>query len=689
MSALKAIFSRLHVGEHDPMPPGAEDRRFAGDRRKADRRGNVFPFYDREQRLRFAAQAAGFGTYDFDCLTGHNHLSPELKAIAGLPQDRETVTMEQVEALVHPDDRLGWTETVKGALDPAGTGDIDYEHRLVRPDGTVRWVRIRGRTFFVDSGEGRRPLAATGIVMDVTDARAAARKLEDSGLELSGILDSAIDAIISVDAGQRVVRFNPAACRMFRCPVEEAVGAPLDRFIPERFRTAHQNHVQQFAQGGATARTMGLPGVFSGLRADGEEFPIEATIAKVRVENGWQMTVFLRDITERVRAEAALRRSKEDLEQAVRGANIGIWHWDLRTGSVDMSARCRQLFGVMVDAALTFKDVMGAIHPEDRERVQAALQRTLDEGIEYKFEKRVVWRDGSVHWLECIGRELNDERTGKAVGLRGISLEITERKRLEERLLGRNEELEYSIEDRTAQLIRANEALERSNLELQQFAFIAAHDLQTPLRSISGFAQLLRKDYEGRLDPQAEAWLDQLVRSVHRMRDVVHDILAYSRVESRGNAFRPTDFNELVDDVLATLDAPIRETGARVGRDSLPTVLGDRTQLAQVLQNLIDNALKYHGEVRPEIHVSAHRQDEGWEFRVRDNGIGIAEKHLENIFDIFRRLHSQQEYPGTGIGLAICRRVVHRHGGRIWVDSLPGKGSTFHFTLPDHPEEAK
>ncbi|HZX31930.1 MAG TPA: PAS domain S-box protein [Rhodocyclaceae bacterium] len=689
MSALKAIFSRLHVGEHEAMPPGAEDRRLSGDRRKADRRGNVFPFYDREQRLRFAAQAAGFGTYDFDCLTGHNHLSPELKAIAGLPQDLETVTMDEVETLIHPDDRPAWMEKLKGALDPAGSGDLDHEHRLVRPDGVVRWVRVRGRTFFMGSGEERRPLAATGIVMDVTDARAAAQKVVDSRAELSGILDSAIDAIISVDVGQRIVRFNPAACRMFRCTVEEAIGSPLDRFIPERFRTAHQRHVHQFAEGGATARTMGLPGVFSGLRADGEEFPIEATIAKVRVDNGWQMTVFLRDITERIRAEAALQRSKADLELAVRGANIGIWHWDLRSGTVDMSARCRQLFGVVLDATLNFEHVMAAIHPDDRDRVKAALQHTIREGVEYKFEKRVVWKDGSVHWLECIGRDLHDERTGEAVGLRGISLEITERKRLEETLLGRNEELEYSIEDRTAQLIRANEALERSNLELQQFAFIAAHDLQTPLRSISGFAQLLRKDYEGRLDPQAEAWLDQLVRSVHRMRDVVHDILAYSRVESRGNAFRPTDFNELVDDVLATLDAPMRETGARVRRDHLPTVLGDRTQLAQVLQNLIDNALKYHGQAPPDIRISARREAEGWEFRVQDNGIGIAEKHLENIFDIFRRLHTQQEYPGTGIGLAICRRVVHRHGGRIWVDSLPGKGSTFHFTLPDHPEGAR
>jgi len=688
MSALKAIFSRLHVGEHEAAPAAAGNRRLSGERRQVERRGNVFPFYDREQRLRFAAQAVGFGTYDLDCSTGDNHWSPELKAIAGLPLDWAPVPMEQVESLIHPDDRRRIMEKLRASLEPRSSGEFEDECRLMRSDGMARWVRIRGRTFFAGAGEASRPLASTGIVMDVTASRAAEQEVLESRAELSGLLDSAIDAIISIDADQRIIGFNQAACRMFRCPMEAAIGLPLECFIPQRFRTAHRLHVDNFAEGGVTARTMGLPGVFSGMRADGEEFPIEATIAKVQVGSRRRMTVFLRDITERMRAEEALRRSRDDLELAVRGANIGIWYWDLRSGQVELSERCRQLFGIPVDAPLNFDHVLAAIHPDDRAAVEVALRRALEEGTEYKFEKRFVWPDGSIHWLECIGRDLYDEATGEAVGLRGISLEITERKRQEEALLGRNEQLESRIEDRTAQLVRANEALERSNLELQQFAFIAAHDLQTPLRSISGFAQLLKKDYAGRLDPQAEAWLDQLVRSVLRMRDIIHDILAYSRVESRGNAFRPTDFNDLIDDVLATLDAPIRETGARVTRDALPTLLGDRTQLAQVLQNLIDNAIKYQASQSPAIHVSARRDGDEWVFSVRDNGIGIAEKHLENIFDIFRRLHTQQEYPGTGIGLAICRRVVHRHGGRIWVDSEPGLGSTFNFTLPDRHGEA-
>ncbi|HJW24316.1 MAG TPA: PAS domain S-box protein [Rhodocyclaceae bacterium] len=688
MSALKAIFSRLHAGESETPPPAPENRRLHGERRKTERRGNIFPFYDREQRLRFAAQAAGFGTYDLDCLTGHNHWSPELKAIAGLPPEPDTVPMEQVASLIHPDDRERVLEKLRDSLEPRSSGDIDDERRLVRPDGTVRWVRMRGRTFFTGAGEERRPLAATGIVVDITASRQAQQEVLDSQAELSGLLDAAIDAIISIDDDQRVVRFNQSASRVFRCTAEDAIGSPIERFIPERQRAAHRRDVGRFAQGGVTSRTMGMPGVFSGLRADGEEFPIEATIAKVQVGNRRQLTVFLRDITERKQAEEALRQSKEDLELAVRGAAVGVWSWDVRTGKVMCSDRCSQLFGLERDCVSTFDEMLSRVHSDDRERIVAAIGRTLESGEEYNVEFRVVWPDGGVHWIAAIGRDLYEAGSGRPVGMRGIGLDITERKRHEEARAEWTRQLETRIQERTAELVRANEALERSNLELQQFAFVAAHDLQTPLRSISGFAQLLQKDYEGRLDPRAEAWLEQLVRSAHRMRDIIHDILAYSRVESRGNVFRPTDFNELVDDVLATLDAPIRETGARVSRGDLPTLLGDRTQLAQVLQNLIDNALKYHGEEAPRVHVSARRDGGEWVFAVRDNGIGIAEKHRENIFDIFRRLHTQQEYPGTGIGLAICRRVIHRHGGRIWVESQPGRGSTFLFTLPDRHGEA-
>lgn len=230
---------------------------------------------------------------------------------------------------------------------------------------------------------------------------------------------------------------------------------------------------------------------------------------------------------------------------------------------------------------------------------------------------------------------------------------------------------------------RLIESLERSNLELQRFAYVAAHDLRTPLRSIMSFAQLLHQKYHTRFDTEADEWLDRLLKAACRMSDLTRDLLDYARVDSRGHRFAPTDMRQLVGEVISTLSEPIRETGAHVTSSDLPVVMADRTQLAQTLQNLLDNALKYRGHDRPDIHVSATRGHGEWVFAVRDNGIGIAPKHRARIFDLFQRLHTLQKYPGTGIGLAICRRVIERHGGKIWVESEPGKGSVFYFTLPD------
>jgi signal transduction histidine kinase len=245
------------------------------------------------------------------------------------------------------------------------------------------------------------------------------------------------------------------------------------------------------------------------------------------------------------------------------------------------------------------------------------------------------------------------------------------------------EHLEELVERRTSELRQSNEEIEQSNIELQQFAYIASHDLQTPLRSISGFAQLLRSEYEGKLDDEADDWIRRVVDGAERMQTLIRDLLAYSRVESRSQPFQQVDIALVFDDAVAQLEASISDAEAEVTRGDLPKIMGDHSQLVQLLQNLIGNGVKYHGDEPPCVHISAERNGVQWTFSVRDNGIGIEAKHYEKVFDIFRRLHTQQEYPGTGIGLAVCRRVVHRHGGKLWVESEPGQGSTFYFSIPD------
>lgn len=238
------------------------------------------------------------------------------------------------------------------------------------------------------------------------------------------------------------------------------------------------------------------------------------------------------------------------------------------------------------------------------------------------------------------------------------------------------------------ELARVNEELQRSNAELEQFAYVASHDLQEPLRMVSSYVQILAEDYSGRLGKDADRFIGYVVDGATRMKGLINDLLMFSRVGTQGRSFEPTDCNAIVEQVLADQATTIEGCGGKVTYTELPTVTGDVTQLTQLLQNLVSNALKYRRDVPPQVHVNAANRDGVWAFSVSDNGIGIAPHHRDRIFQMFQRLHHRNEYPGSGIGLAVCQKIVERHGGRIWVESEVGKGSTFHFTISSKPKEA-
>jgi signal transduction histidine kinase len=251
-------------------------------------------------------------------------------------------------------------------------------------------------------------------------------------------------------------------------------------------------------------------------------------------------------------------------------------------------------------------------------------------------------------------------------------------------LIGWNAELLSRAEER---LRKTRAELERSNAELQEFASVASHDLSEPLRMVVSYLELLADRTRGKLEPQAQEFVQAAVDGAMRMQALIRDLLAYARVDARGSKFEPTDCEEAFRVAARNLKLAIEETRAAVSYEHLPTVMGDPVQLIQVFQNLVGNALKFHGDGEPKVDVEAHRQDGEWVFSVKDNGIGIDPKYFERIFVIFQRLHTRQEYPGTGMGLAICKRIIERHGGRLWVESEPGQGSTFWFTLPAMEKE--
>jgi PAS domain S-box-containing protein len=287
-----------------------------------------------------------------------------------------------------------------------------------------------------------------------------------------------------------------------------------------------------------------------------------------------------------------------------------------------------------------------------------------------------------------------------------INNDITERKRAEESLRKAHGELEQRVQERTRDLKTSNELLEmeiverkraqsilaqqsaelaRSNSELEQFAYIASHDLQEPLRMVASYVQLLERNYKNLFDAKGEEYIAYAVDGAKRMQTLINDLLSYSRVGTQGNEFALTDCAGVVGLAIRNLQKAIQESGTTITCDPLPTVLADRMQLLQLFQNLLANAIKFRAERSPEIRIMAMHTDGFWQFAVKDNGIGIEPRHFERIFLIFQRLHSRRQYPGTGMGLAICKKIVDRHGGTIWPVSEPGIGTTFFFTLPDRP----
>lgn len=322
---------------------------------------------------------------------------------------------------------------------------------------------------------------------------------------------------------------------------------------------------------------------------------------------------------------------------------------------MQVNAALLRILGFTRDEMLG-RDVLEFVHADDRSNARAGLLS----GASSPIELRGIRKDGTPVDVEVRGKPFVD---GKRVQRLLTIEDVTERKQ------------------RAAELRRTNEALVRSNLDLQRFAYIASHDLQTPLRAIASFVDLLRSTRSDALDAQANDWLARISNSVDHLQTLISDLLEYSRVESETQPFEAVSMRDALDHVGGLLDAAVRDAKATVTSDELPEVIGVRSQLVQLLMNLVGNAIKYRGSEPPKVHVAGQSRSDDWLFEIRDNGIGIASKHHQQVFEIFKRLHDQKEYPGTGIGLAVCRRVVERHGGKIWVESKPGEGSAFFFTI--------
>jgi PAS domain S-box-containing protein len=385
-----------------------------------------------------------------------------------------------------------------------------------------------------------------------------------------------------------------------------------------------------------------------------------------------------REITQRGQAEKQLERLQRQNQLILDSAGEGIYGLDKngRITFVNPAAAAilgwtaEELIGGLAHAMLHHTKPNGMPYPVE----ECPIDTAFKDGTVHHADNEVFWhQDGTSFPVEYVSTPMRegDEVVGAVVTFK----DITERKQVDTEIRQLNTELEQRVERRTAEL-------KRSNAELEQFAYVAAHDLQEPLRKVVSYTQLLGELYQGKLDKDADEFIGYAVDGAQRMQRLIQDLLEYSRVGRKEHELKPTNSELVLQAVLANLQGTIEGSGAVVTHDSLPTVRADEAQMIRLLQNLIGNGIKFCKEKTPRVHIKAVERGEEWVFSVRDNGIGIDPQFADRIFVIFQRLHTRAEYPGTGIGLAICRKIVERHGGKIWMESQPGQGSVFFFTLP-------
>jgi len=518
------------------------------------------------------------------------------------------------------------------------------------------------------------PLLAILTMSDVSERKWVERQLIRAKKEWEQTFDSVPDLIAILDGQHRIVRVNRAmAEKMNRSP-----GQCISRRC---FTCVH----------GENEPISNCPHTLTML--DGREHRVEVyeellggyylvTTTPLRDEKGeiFASVHVARDITERKKSEELLLESQKRSKAAEKMAHLGSWELDLADNVLKCSEEVYRILELdPLQGDLCYEDFLAVVHPDDRGIVEQTYRRSLesrssDEEIEHRIMRPAT---GDIRYVEEKWENQRDAG-GNIVSSVGMMHDITERKLAEERIRLLNLELQRSI----SMLEESNRELERSNWDLEQFVNIASHDLQEPLRTISSFVQLIRRRYQDKLDEKAVSFMNFIVEGTSQMQHLINDLLAFSRVGGGELSIRPIALSETIDKVLRQLKFVLDENQAEVTVDDLPVIHGDEAQITLLFQNLIANAIKFRTDEAPRIHIYAELLGNEILLCIRDNGIGIDLQHADRIFLVFQRLHRREQYPGTGIGLAICKKIVERHGGRIWVESELGRGSTFCFTLP-------
>ncbi len=555
--------------------------------------------------------------------------------------------------IVHPD----FCDLVRQhtRLDLDGNKTPAIEVKILRSDGTPVMIEGRGtRTWF------NGITAVQVFLRDITQRKQVEEALKESEEKYRTLVDSFPDTVLIHRKG-RMEYINRAGLVLFGASSpEEILGRDIADLIHPDYHACIMENVARDMRGESTSEVELLA-----LRLDGTTVPVEGRGRRILFRGKPALQAIIRDITERKQAEEAERENEMSFRALLDSlANIAIQGYG-PDGTVDYWNKANESIYGYTEEEARGQNLLDLIIPPDmREGVREAIRHGAETGeMPPASELALMRKDGSL--VPVFSSHAVIRRAGREPRLFCLDVDLRELKEAEEALK------------------RYAEELKQSNEDLERFAYVSSHDLQEPLRTMVTFTQLLEKRYKGQMDADADEYIEFIVDAGKRMQHLINDLLQFSRVTTQGRDLKDTDSGGVLKEVLANLNIQIAENGASVTWNPLPVVLADPTQIRQVFQNLIGNAIKFRRDDEPpRIQISAKKIDGMVQFSVTDNGIGIEPQYFERIFVIFQRLHGQDKYSGTGIGLALVKRIVERHGGRIWIESELGKGTTFHFTLP-------
>lgn len=496
-------------------------------------------------------------------------------------------------------------------------------------------------------------------------APSSEEELIQLGGRLHAILDNTVDGIITINEQGIIETYNKACEKMFGYALDEVVGQNIKMLMPEPYTSEHDRYLASYCETGQR-KIIGIGREVEGRHKNGYIFPIELSVSEVSVGGKRIFSGIMRDISARKWAEEALRVSESRLRALVDNTVDAIITIDEIGVIEQFNKSCEKIFGYTAEEVIG-RNVKILMPEEYAHNHDQFLRNYMDTGVAKIIgigrEVKAMRKDGSVFPIDLSVAEVREQN-----GIRffsGIIRDITVRKQAEEEIF-------------------------RSNTELERFAYVASHDLQEPLRMVSNFTELLNSEYGSQFDGTARQYMQFITSAARRMQDLVGDLLEYSRIGHSEEKMSPLHGDEIMQTVLQNLNSAIKSAKAQITFDNFPDIYWSPMLFTRLLQNLVGNAIKYRAPDRvSHVHVGCEDQGNQWLFSVKDNGIGIKEEYFKHVFALFKRLHGKSEYGGTGIGLAMCKKIVENAGGKIWLTSEFGQGSTFYFTLPKNHHQIR